>query len=294
MFNVGAILDGTFTLIRQRYLAVAGWIGLYLILYVAMMVTMGPMLAGGGAAPGTINPDAIGAVILIGVIGFLVGIMLYAAAMRAVLRPQDDRFAYLRLGMDEIRLLGLSILFAIAAFVLTFGISMVFGLLIAAIGIGGGSPIVAGILSFVLMLAFFCLTLFLTVRVSLAFPLTLYRGRIVTGEAWQLSRGRFWTLFGAAFVIALIGFVLSIAISIITNGGYILDVIGAMGDSAAMLRVAEEQNAAAGQFGPTMILRALGGSIGGALWVALSGGSVATAAKLLVDDREEDAEAIFG
>ena len=45
------------------------------------------------------------------------------------------------------------------------------------------------------------------VKLSLSFPLTLLRRRFVIGEAWTLTKGRFWTLFGAYFMIFVIMFV---------------------------------------------------------------------------------------
>ena len=47
------------------------------------------------------------------------------------------------------------------------------------------------------------------VRLSLAFPLTFMRRSFVIGEAWRLTRGRFWTLFGAYFIIGLVYMVLA-------------------------------------------------------------------------------------
>lgn len=298
MLSVGRILEGAFGLVRERFTAVAVWIGIYIVAYVAMMLSMGGLFTAAMDPALASDPAAMMATVapiyLLGLLVGLIGLVLYAAAMRAVLRPNAGGIAYLRLGMDELRLLGLLILFTVVGTVLMIGLSI----LLAFVGIGlSASTDSAGLgllINFVMTIAIFAVFVFLIVRFSLAFPLTLHRRRIVIGEAWALSRGRFWSLFGAALVITLLMLVLSILVSTLSMGGYILDLMAAAGDPAATMEAAESQTQALASFGPTMILYMVGSAIIAGIWVALAGGSIATAAKLLVADEMDDAEDVFG
>jgi hypothetical protein len=298
MISVGRILEGAFGVFRENLTAVAIWGGIYLACNMAMVLAMQPLL---GAA---INPaiaqdptaalSAMGPVWLLGLLLGIVGIVLYTAAMRAVLRPQAGGIGFLRLGMDELRTLGLLVLFMIAGFVLTFGASLVVGLFIGGVAASSGSTALTAILSAIVGLVIFGALIFLVVRFSLAFPLTLHRRAFAIGEAWRLSRGHFWTLFGAALVVSLIGFVLSIAVNMVAAGGYFADLLSTINDPETSVRIAERQAAAMGSFNTLMILQSIGGAVMAAAWFALSGGSAASAARLLIDDEFNDAEDVFG
>ncbi len=298
MLSVGRILEGAFGLVRERFVAVAVWIGIYLVCNIAFMLTLMPMMGAAMNPAAATDPDAMfGAVLPIFALiplFFVIAAVLYAAAMRAVLRPDTGGLAYLRLGMDELRLIGLTLIFIIVGTILMFGVSMVFGLvsvgILASTEAGAGSVLT----SFLLMLGVFAVVIFFIVRFSLAFPLTLYRRKIVIGEAWTLSRGRFWSLFGAAFVITLILMVLNIAVSVFTMGSYWFDLMSAAGNPEAIALAAEAQAQSYAQFSPVMILSSLGTAVVAGLSVALTGGSVATAAKLLLSDEMDDAEDVFG
>lgn len=298
MLSVGRIMEGTFGLIRERFMAVLIWIAIYLAANVAMMLAMGPMFATALDPTASANPAellaTIGPVYLLGFVVSLVGIVLYTGAMRAVLRPDAGGIGFLRVGIDELRVLGLLLLFAIAALIGLVGSMMLIMVVGAGISMGGDSPVIGGLLMLLFMLALFPLLIFLTVRMSLAFPLTLHRRKLVLGEAWRLSRGRFWTLFGAALVVSVIGMVMSLMVSTLTMGSFFLDVMQAAGDPEAARRAVEAQSSGFGQMGPMVIVYAVGNAITGGLWIALSGGSIATAAKLLVADTDDDAEAVFG
>ena len=298
MLSVGRILEGAFGLVRERFVAVAVWIGIYLVCNIAFMLTMGSMFTAAMNPAAATDPGAMfGAMLpmfaMIPVF-LLIATVLYAAAMRAVLRPDAGGVAYLRLGMDELRLIGLAIIFGIVGTILMFALSLVFGLISAGIMASSEGGAGSVLMSFVLMLGVFAVAIFFIVRFSLAFPLTLYRRKIVIGEAWTLSSGRFWSLFGAALVITLILVILNIAVSVFTMGSYLFDLMGAAGDPEAAVLAAEAQAQSYAQLSPVMILSSLGTAIVAGLGVALTAGSVATAAKLLLHDEMDDAEDVFG
>ncbi len=147
-----------------------------------------------------------------------------AAGMRRYVRDEAFR---LRLGMDEIRIMGVGILWYllmtvlyILPFLLIF--SSVWGIVSEAIVNGetmtpaqedalamkiGGS--VAG--AFGLMIILFPLYVFLATRLSPAFALTIKKRKFAFFDAWNVSRGRFWPILGA-FVILAFGGGLALAI----------------------------------------------------------------------------------
>ena len=298
MISVGRILDGTFNVFREHLVAVAIWGAIYLAGNIAMLLVMQPMMAqamdpSAGADPGAAFA-AMGPVWLFSLILGLVGLVLYTAAMRSVLRPDAGGVAFLRLGMDELRMLVLLILFTVAGFALLFAASLVLGLFGAGVAAGSESIALTMLFSALVGFAIFAIMIYFTIRFSLAFPLTLHRGRFAIGEAWRLSRGHFWTLFGAALVVSVIGVILSMAINLISMGGYFGDLIAAAGNPDAAQLVAERQAARMSGFSAMMILQSIGGAVVAAVWISLSGGSAASAARLLVEDEFDDAEAVFG
>lgn len=298
MITVGRILEGAFGVFREHPVAVAIWAGIYFACSIAMLLTMQPVMTmatdpAASSDPGAVL-DAMGPFWLLSLLLGLVGLVLYTASMRAVLRPHAGGVAFLRFGMDELRIAGLFVLFLIAGMALFFIASLVLGLFGAGIAMGSQSPGLAVLLSFLIGLMVFGVSTYLVIRVSLAFPLTLHRGHFAIGEAWRSSRNHFWTLFGAALVISVIGVVVSMVINLVTMGGYFMDLMSAAGNPDATLLAAERQAARMSGFGAAMILQSLGSAIVAAVWIALSGGSIATAARLLVMDEFESAEEVFG
>ena len=298
MISVGRILEGAFGVFRAHFIAVVIWGGIYLVGNIAMVIAMRPMMSQMLNPSFGQNPEAaVAAMAPFYLAGLLLGILstiLYTASMRSVLRPDAAGIAFLRLGMDELRTLGLLLLFGIGSFVLFFAASLVIGLFAGGMAAGSESVALAVLLSVLVGIALFGLLLYLIIRLSLAFPLTLHRRAFAIGEAWRLSRGRFWTLFGAALVVSVIGFVLSTAINMVAMGGYFADIISAAGDPEAPLQAMERQAAAVNSFGTLMILQSIGGAVVAAIWLALSGGSVASAARLLIAEEFNDAEEVFG
>lgn len=294
MISVGRILEGAFGVFREHFIAVAIWGGIYFACNIAMALAMQPVMSDISNTDPRWMFTAMGPVWLIGLLLGIVGVVLYTASMRSVLRPDAGGIAFLRLGMDELRMLGLLLIFSIGAFVLTFAASLVIGLFLGGVAAGTDSVALTAILSALVFLVLFGGLIFLVIRFSLAFPLTLHRGAFAIGEAWRLSRGHFWKLFGAALVVTMIGFVVSIAINMVAAGSYFADVLAAAGDPEATVRAAERQAANLGSFSALMILQSIGGAAVAAIWLALSGGSAATAVRLLVDGEFDDAEDVFG
>jgi hypothetical protein len=129
--------------------------------------------------------------------------VLNAAMNRAVLRPSEDRFGYLRLGVDELRQLGLIVVLTALNLLISTG-----GGLLATLG---GTPAITGLAN----LAALCLWIFLDVRLSLASAHIFQTGRLDLKGAWGLSGGRYWRLFVTyllALAMGLLVLFLSIAV----------------------------------------------------------------------------------
>ncbi len=149
--------------------------------------------------------------------------ILFATMNRAVLRPSEDAFGYIRVGPDEFRQLGLILIYAllgiVAEIVLIIG-GVVIG---AAIGAAAHQPVLAGVIA---ALAVLCAIAFLAVKLSLASAQTFATGKINVFGSWALTKGRFWPILGAyalAFflliVVSVLGYVVIVALMVATGGG---------------------------------------------------------------------------
>jgi hypothetical protein len=287
--SVGSILGGAFRLLREKPAAVAIWGIVYAASLVAIAFASRPMnarlLAAGAAPEAQLATMPLSMALLLAYL--IVFILLFTAAQRAVLRPEDRGLFHLRLGMDEVRQIALAIflliLFYVGAILVTVIVGLVVGL--AAL-LASNDPSVVMVAVIVVDGALvLCLASWLAVRLSLAFPLTLVRGRFVIGESWRLTRGHFWPLFGAYFVIYLLIVIVSVAGGVVTAGPYLAE-LSRHGFSADGFVAAGRAQMArqAGPIDAMMIVGWLFGAVSGGLAIALDGGAIATAARELADD----------
>jgi hypothetical protein len=227
-----------------------------------------------------------GPFILFFLLTLVVYVVLFAAVERAVLKPEQAGFFYLRLGMDELRLLVLTVLFVVVYYAVMVALFLLVALVAGASGSAGAA---AGMVLLVIP-ALIAFTAWYYVRFGLAFPLTIMRGKIVIGEAWRISRGRFWPLFAASLVVIVIIFALWMVLSSFTNAGYFQDLAQAQGNPAAVQQAMQAQMER--QFGMSAASLAIWvpGAIVGAISITLWGGAAATAVKLLTFDHREIAE----
>ena len=297
MLTAGTMIEGAFGLVRERPRAVALWGVLYMIATIIMALAMRPMLeaqmaamAGDPqAALGTMG-SMMGRMFLLQFGFLLLFVILMTAAQRAVLRPAEQASAYIRLGGDEARIFGLTLLFAIGFYLALVLLGIVAALFAAGAGAAMG-PWAAGAVGVILFIAVFAVVVWLQVRLSLAFPLTVLRRKFVIGESWRRTRGHFWSLFGGYVVIFVIVLVMLIVAGLVTSGSYFGSLIANANNPAGMQQAMMTQMEQ--QYGSISVMTIVGwvvSAAAGAIMIALFGGSAASAAKALVAE-ESVAEA---
>jgi uncharacterized membrane protein len=217
-----AALEG-FRLTRERPGTVLAWSGIYfvgiLIIAIVMMASLSQDLIGAlkkGQLP-TRDPQEMGAmlaqswpafVLVLALTVLLLSIMM-GGIYRLVLRPQETGVAHLRFGRDELRLTAINLLlFAIGILCLAFG------LLVTRLA-EGSSPLIG----LVVGCSAVAVTVWLGVRLSLATPMTFATHQMSIRQAWGLTRGYFWPLFGM-LLLAVIFYV--IIWTLITIIGYVI------------------------------------------------------------------------
>jgi hypothetical protein len=132
--------------------------------------------------------------------------ILLAGVNRLVLRPQDGAAAHLRIGADELRQAGVLILVNLILLAAYFGLVIVAGIVIG-IGIAVGGAPAGVILGVVLFAGVLAAMVFLAVRLSFAGVLTFDTRKVSIRASWDLTKGRFWPLFGAYFVALVLAIV---------------------------------------------------------------------------------------
>jgi hypothetical protein len=193
---------GSFLLWCCAYLA------LLIVVGVVVFATVGAGLVAAfqSGGPGAPDPLAISRAVtpvmfLFYPITFIWTSIFYCAIYRAVLRPEEKGFGYLKLGGDELRMMGAVLLLIVAALVVVFVVGLVFGLLAAVLAKPLGA--FALLIDVLAAMALFCVYIWAVVRLSLYLPQTFAERRIDLPKAWRLTRGHFWGLVGM-FLLDLI------------------------------------------------------------------------------------------
>ena len=219
--DIGKTAFAGFGLVGRKPLAVAGWALFILVLgilpVVGILAAMGPALAdliavsksGGEPTSQQMMPFIstwYAANPILWVLSLLVRVMLAGAVFRAVLEPKESRWANLRLGMGEVMLalvvICVSILLSLGAMVwigLTAGVG--FALWQASHPATIGFCILSGVALAVVLI-------WLSLRFSLAAPMSFAERNFRLFESWKVTRGNALKLLLVALILVLIVMVL--------------------------------------------------------------------------------------
>jgi hypothetical protein len=141
--------------------------------------------------------------------GALVKAVVAGAVFRAVLQPDQKRWAYLRLGMPELWLglvtLVQTVLFAMAYLAVLF-VGLIVGLIVFLVGSAAGDAgkLVAGLLIALVVLAAIGALIWGVLRLSMAGPMSFVESKFLLFESWSFTRGQSGRLLGMAALLVLI------------------------------------------------------------------------------------------
>jgi hypothetical protein len=195
-----------FRLTRERPRVVLVWAALCFLVSVCSAIYLttagreAAALLEAGANEQTPDPAAfaemMGVLFPMMIVGLLLQCVMAAAVYRVILRPQEEGLAYLKLGMDEVRLAALTFIYVVLAVLALVGAVLVAGVIAAIVmgvaGQGAGTMMAVVIEFFILGLLFF-----FAVRLSLAPAITFAERRLAIFDSWKLTHGQFWRLTGA-------------------------------------------------------------------------------------------------
>ena len=293
-----------FRIIRREPATVAIWVVILLVLGGAAMAVMLPLLNGftasvtPGATPSGTQLAALGSLMRVYLFAlpiYLVLLSVFTAAIyRAVLRPQEKGFARLRLGGDELRLIGLFLLMGLFFFavflVLGFVAGLVVGGLFAATGAKGAGGFALAMM--VIYLALIAVCVWFGVKFSFAAPLTFSQKRIRFFASWGATKGKFWPLLGC-YLLAWVFVILVLLVDLVVSGALMLGAAG--GDfsrvSSAMLR--PDVTSAMGLLSPIYIVRLVVGAIFGVVMWMVGIAPAASAYREIVAPKPEDQAETF-
>jgi hypothetical protein len=221
-----------FRVTRHHPFAVLAWALVSLISLAAMYLMVAPILSpiagefqavmasGGRLQPSLALQTQISYAALATVpVSMVAQAILMPAVYRAMTNTGRDRFAFLRLGRDELRTLGALVIITIVSLIVSQG-----GELLATLAMTSGVGGVALLIQVVAMVV----GVFLSVRLVLVVPAAFVEGRIDLKAGWEATAGLFWSLLGmaiiagfmACIVMLLIGIVaLPISIGVMSGGG---------------------------------------------------------------------------
>lgn len=218
-----------FRIVRRDPLAVVGWALLYVAVFaIGFALVGGPMIAlvqQANALEAVANPSMEDLAPLFGgyalvltvamPLSILVSTVLMAAIVRAVLEPSARRFGFMRIGMDELRLVGVYIVL----FALVFAYYVIVGVVcftLGAIAAASNQPWLF-LPVFLFAIAAVLGLIWLSVRFSLVAPIVVAEKRIAIFESYKMTKGHFWPLLGMAIlagvmsiVVAILGMVISL------------------------------------------------------------------------------------
>lgn len=169
-------------------------------------------------------------------LAILFWVVFEGALQRRYMR--DEGFS-LKIGGDEGRLFVVGLLWVLTLFGLYLGIAIVFGLVGAGLGLALGD---AGMIILIpLVIAGVALFVWVIVRLSPASAMTVRDRKITFTSAFRASKGRFWQMFFAFIIMAIIAYIVSIVLQLVLGmmvGGALMsnpDIMSGTSDPEALM-----------------------------------------------------------
>ena len=275
--SVGEAVGEGFSLIRRQPLAVMAW-GLLQIGLMALAFTlMAPVYAsvfgqamrqgqGAAIAPADLQRmmQAQSVIYLFDIASLAVGAVTACAVFRAVLHPDQSRFAYLRLGPAE---LYLGLLILVGAFALGIGVFVamipIMIVVFSLVALHAGA--VAAIFGVVAGIAAIVVLFYLVLRISLVGPMMVDEGRFRLTEAWALTRGKVAGLLAIALLLLLIIMAVELVLGVLLVAlgfGAVAVLAGGLQNLPVLLR--QPPQAILGRLAPLLVVMGL-------IWIPLAG-----------------------
>ena len=251
------------------------WSGLGFVVSLASLAGM-TLLAGAASGAGAGGSNAITLWKIFSTLawyGVLFAFALLAMAIfagpvfRAVLRPEQRGFAYLRLGRDELRLV---LVFALLAVIIVATAIAASAAAMALAALLFSVFRVAGWILFLNLLPIVPLSVaaWLGVRLWLVAPMAFAEGGIPLRRGWRLTRGRFWPLLGGLALSCLI--LAAIAAVVFALRTLVAAAVGGVGVGEGYVMVMRPGEGLAAIFAPARIAALAAGSLLSGLFYAVA------------------------
>jgi hypothetical protein len=202
-----AALEG-FRLLRRRWRAAAGWSLFNLVALVALLVLLVVVVIGVVPFAGSREAAGVWAALLGGLIlglgSLAVEVVIWCGVLRVELAPEAPGFLHLRIGRDELRVLGAALLLTLAALVLAaaaFLLARLAALASPAAGLAVGA--LGLVAAYVVLL-----------RLGLTPVIAFAERRISLPASWRRTHGQTWRLLGMAVLLACLVLLLWAVVSI--------------------------------------------------------------------------------
>jgi hypothetical protein len=279
--SVGAAVGEGFALIRRSPATVLIWglaqVGLLAVVFAVLSpvyIAMFDAVRAGaaGADPQAIQQSMNPAVMQTQSLSYLVDLfevavasVMYCAAYRAVLHPDQSQFGYLRVGMSELYVGALLIGGYMAFFIGLLIIALVVGIIVGIFAVMH-LVAVAILLGVAAAIAVVVAAFYLALRFSLIGPMIVDDGKFHFEDAWALTRGHVLQLLMVGLVLVLIVIAAEIVLGIVfvaLGVGGLAALAGGLGNLPTFFQ--QPASAVFVRLSPLLVVAAL-------IWIPVAGG----------------------
>jgi hypothetical protein len=243
--SIGDAVGAGFQLIRRRPFEVLAWGLAGLVTAVATFgvfgsyyaSVLGDLVRGGGMVNPMASPEGLasfqrmqGSSLLLSLFSAFVDCVVYCAVFRAVIHPEQRRFAYLRIGAPEVFALVLVIAGYVALVVMVVITILIIGAVVAGLMAAHAAAVgvIVGVLGGLALLAGLAYAL---LRLSLIVPMMVSDGRFHFADAWRLTSRHVGALLVVSIAIFAVLLVAQIVIGLIMLSlglGYLSSAVGGL------------------------------------------------------------------